>query len=170
MVRQNSLRVLEDYELDYVSGGYDEEPGFLVNPFELPEGYTLENISGVYLEQDHATGVWTAEFVFEANFGANGYTGGDDGGGGFHVDEPIGGFLPGDIDGGGALHAGGSKTVKVEVTRTTSPSWSIKWNWYGPTFQYNSGTTVTTTTTTTTTVRSGRVTGSGATGSLPPPK
>jgi hypothetical protein len=166
------LRVLEDYEHDHVSGGLDEEPGFVADPFVIPDGYTVDNISGYYLTQDLATGTWTVEFVFEADFGPNGYSdGGGDGGGGFHVEEPIGGALAVDGGGFGPMMAGGSKTtVTTTVTKTTSPSWSIQWNWYGPTIRINSGSHETTTTTTTTQTRAGRLTNTGEQGSLPPPK
>ena len=165
-----SLRLLEDYELDHVSGGLDEEAGFIADPFTLPDGYTMENISGVYLEQDLATGVWTAEFVLESNFTDAGYSSTDDSGGGLQPREPVQGMTEAGDDFGTVSSSSSRTTVRTTVTRTSSPSWSIKWNWYGPTITYTSGTSVTETTTTTTTTRSGRLTGSGSQGSLPPPK
>ena len=172
MVRQNSLRVLEDYELDHVSGGLDEGADFYAEPFVIPDEYSLENISGATLVQNMVTGEWTVELVFESDFTEAGYaSSGDtpeDGGGGFQPIKPIG-QSPQDL-GPDVLMAGGgqqtTQTTRVTTTKT-SASATFKINFFGlGTFTFTwGGTTVVTEETRTSTA--GRVTSQGKTGRLP---
>jgi hypothetical protein len=162
------LRVLEDYELDHVSGGLDGETEFYAEPFNVPDGFTMENISGAILQQDLATGEWTVELVFESDFTEAGYASGDggSGGGGFYVDEPIG---QGSSDFGPdvAMAPAERRTESTKVTKTkTGPSATIVINFFGlATFTFSTGGTTTTTETTTTSA--GRITSQGKTGRLP---
>jgi hypothetical protein len=62
-------------------------------------------------------------------------------------------------------------TSRTTVTKTNSSSWSVRWVvGFVPIVTYQSGSTETTTTETRTTTRTGRMTGSGNSGSLPPPR
>lgn len=154
------------------------EPGFIMDSLVIPEGFTAENISGYYLIHDHVTDTWTAEFIFESDFSESGYAGDsgpEDSGGGF-TGRTIsgGGYANGGsvLDDGVMLSAGKQvATSRTTVTRTTSPSWSVKWvGGLIPIVTYNSGSTVTTTTQTQTIIRGARITSENASGALPPPK
>jgi hypothetical protein len=163
------LRVLEDYELDHVSGGLDEDADFYADPFVIPDGFTMENISGATLVQDTVTGEWSVELVFESDFTEAGYaSSGDtpeDGGGRFHEIMPVG---QGMVDSGPvALMAGQQTTTTTRVTTTkTSASGTVKVNLFGiVSFTFTIGGTTTTTERTTSTAQ--RVTSQGKTGRLP---
>jgi hypothetical protein len=171
-MRQNSLRVLEDYELDHVSGGLDDGADFYADPFVIPDGYSLENISGATLVQNMVTGEWTVELVFESDFTEAGYaSSGDtpeDGGGGFQPIMPIG-QSPLDV-GPELLMAGGggqqtTRTTRVTTTRTSaSAKFSI--NFFGFKFEF-AGPSTTVVSEETTTATAGRVTSQGKQGRLP---
>ena len=165
------MRVLEDYELDHVSGGLDGEADFYAEPFAVPAGFTMENISGAILQQDLATGEWTVELVFESDFTEAGYASSDGGGGGgIYVDEPIYQLSPGlDL---GAFGAGGggdkaTTSTKVTTTRTTSFNAQITINipFFGQITLGGERSTVRTEETSTTS--QGRVTSQGKVGRLP---
>lgn len=156
-----------------------DEPGFIMDSLVIPEGFTAENISGYYLIHDNYTDTWTAEFVFESDFTEAGYTGDigtgpEDNGGGLTGRTVSGNFANGGsvLDDGVRLGAGKQvATRRTTVTRTTSPSWSIKWvGGLIPIVTINSGSTVTTTTEDETIIRGARITSENASGALPPPK
>ena len=171
-MKQNSLRVLEDYELDHVSGGFDGDADFYADPFVVPDGFTMENISGAILQQDHATGEWTVELVFESDFTEAGYASSDpaDGGGGGRYYEIMpAGQSSWDSD-PGALMAGGQRTTqttKVTTTKTTGFNAQVTINIPFLGSITLGGERSTTTTTETTTTSQGRITSQGKVGRLP---
>lgn len=174
-MRGSNLRVLEDFELDHVSGGLTGGEDFVGEVFPIPAGFTAENISGVTLVHDLMTDTWTAEFVFEDTFTESGYS--DAGGDGprLNFDEPINGVVgSSELFDGGALNAGrggGRVTTTTKVTTTkTGPSATVSIGipgFFSFTFGTGGTNTVTETTSVSTTHRMGRITQSGKTGSTP---